>query len=356
MSRKATSQDVADLAGVSRSAVSLVLNGRAKGSVSAAKQEAVLDAARRLHYSPDVAAQGLRTSKTRILGVLTWQGVGGLPLHLIAAALQTSLNAGYVLIKMYAEPSEVDQHRALSALGGRRVDGILVIAPELCQYAAVDELSASPVVLLNCLDPAQRLTCVVPDEEAAGFEAAQLLLDQGHRRIGLLTGPLEHYQTRLRAAGVARALGAAELPPAQVLSTGVRIDAGHRAATELLSRDNPPTALVCTNERLAVGAVIAAYRLLRSVPADLSLVTLDDREQLCSQLYPEVTRVERPDDLMGAHAAELLISRCEGRSADETQRYTFACPVVEGASVASPRADLDREAVHAGRGESRGSG
>ena len=337
MSRKATAQEVADLAGVSRSAVSLVLNGRAKGNISAAKQEAVLDAARRLHYSPDAAAQSLRTSKTRILGVLTWQGVGGLPLNLIASALQTSLNAGYVLIKMYAEPSEIDQHRALSALGNRRVDGILVIAPELCQYAAVEGLSASPVVLLNCLDPAQRLTCVAPDEEAAGFDVTQLLLDQGHRDIGLLTGPLEHHQTRSRAVGVARALGAAGLPPAQILSTDVRIDAGHRAATELLTRESPLTALVCTNERLAVGALIAAYRLHRSVPADLSLVSLDDREQLSSQLYPEVTRVERPDDLMGAHAAELLISRIEGRTADETQLYTFACPVLAGATVAAPK-------------------
>lgn len=336
MTRKATAQDVADLAGVSRSAVSLVLNGRARGNISAAKQEAVLEAARRLHYSPDAAAQGLRTSKTRILGVLTWQGVGGLPLHLIASALQTSLNAGYVLIKMYAEPSEIDQHRALSALGNRRVDGILVIAPELCQYTAVEGLSASPVVLLNCLDPARLLTCVAPDEAAAGFDATQLLLDQGHRDIGLLTGPLEHYQTGLRALGVARALGAAGLPPAQILSTDVRIDSGYRAATELLSGESPLTALVCTNERLAVGALIAAYELGRAVPADLSLVSLDDREQLSSQLYPEVTRVERPDGLMGTHAAEVLISRIEGRAADETQLYTFTCPVAQGASVAPP--------------------
>lgn len=336
MARRSTSQDVADLAGVSRSAVSLVLNGRARGNVSAAKQEAVLDAARRLRYSPDAAAQGLRTSKTRILGVLTWQGVGGLPLHLIASALQTSLNAGYVLIKIYAEPTEIDQHRALSALGDRRVDGILVIAPDLCEYRAVEGLSASPVVLLNCLDPTRRLTCVVPDETAAGFEATQLLLDAGHREIGLVSGPLEHHQTALRAEGAARALAAAGLPPAQVLSTDVRIDAGCRAATELLTRDRPLTALVCTNERLAVGALIAAYRLGRSVPADLSLVSLDDREQLSGQLYPEVTRVERPDALMGTHAAELLIAQTEGRGADETQLYTFTCPVAQGASVAPP--------------------
>ena len=336
MNRRATAQDVADLAGVSRSSVSLVLNGRAQGSVSAAKQQAVLDAARRLDYTPNVAAQGLRTSRTRILGVLTWRGVGGLPLHLIASALQTSLNRGYMLIKTYAEPTGIDQHRALSILGNWRVDGILVVAPDLCEYEAVEALSMFPVVLLNCLDPAQLLTCVAPDEEGAGVRAAQLLLDQGHRDVGLLSGPLSHFQTRLRARGVQRALAVAGLPPAQLQTAQVRIDAGCVAATTLLTQDHPPTALVCTNERLAVGALLAASQLRRCVPHDLSVVSLDDREQLSSQLTPEITLVERPDDLMASHAAEQLIERLDSRSAPEAQRYSFVCPVVEGASVAPP--------------------
>jgi LacI family transcriptional regulator len=336
MSRKATAQDVADLAGVSRSAVSLVLNGRAKGNISAAKQQAVLEAASRLDYSPNIVAQGLRTSRTRILGVLTWQGVGGLPLHLIGSALHTSANAGYMLIKMYAEPTEIDQHRALSTLGNRHVDGMLVVAPELCEYQAVEAMSHYPTMLLNCLDPAQQLTSVVPDEEGAGVRAAELLLERGHRDIGLLSGPLVQYQTGLRAQGVQRALTAAGLGHAQMQTTNVRIDAGFTAATELLTQQFPPTALVCTSERLAVGALLAASQLGLRVPDDLSVVSLDDREELSSQLSPEITRVERPDNLMAAHAAELLIEGVESSSELKAQSYSFVCPVVEGGSVAEP--------------------
>lgn len=337
MSRRTTAQDVADLAGVSRSAVSLVLNGRAKGNISAAKQQAVREAASRLNYSPNVVAQGLRTSRTRILGVLTWRGVGGLPLHLMAAALQTSLNAGYMLIKMYAEPTEIDQHRALATLGNRQVDGLMVVSPELCEYEAVEALSLSPVVLLNCLDPRQQLTCVIPDEERAGVQAAQLLLDQGHRDIGLVTGPLTDFRTGLRARGVQLALAAAGLPPAPIQTTHIRIEAGRVAAVALLTGQRPPTALVCTNERLAVGALFAAAELRCSVPEDLSMVSLDDREQLSSQLSPELTRVERPDDLMAAHAAELLIDRLESGNVAEAHTYSFVCPVVAGGSVAPPK-------------------
>lgn len=334
MSRKATAQDVADLAGVSRSAVSLVLNGRAQGNISAAKQQAVLEAARRLEYSPNVVARSLRTSRTRTLGVLTWKGVGGLPLHLMGSALQTSLNAGYMLIKMYAEPTEIDQHRALSTLNDRQVDGLLVVAPELCEYEAVEALSVAPVVLLNCVDPARRLTCVAPDEQGAGARAAQLLVEQGHRDIGLVSGPTTHFQTSLRADGVHTALAAAGLPPARTRTTEIRIDAGCAAATSLLTAEHPPTALICTNERLAVGALLAASALRRSVPGDVSVVSLDDREQLSSQLSPAVTLVERPDGLMAAHAAELLIERLETGSAPDPQLYSFVCPVVDGASVA----------------------
>lgn len=337
MSGRVTAQDVADLAGVSRSAVSLVLNGRAKGTISAVKQQAVLEAARQLDYTPNVVAQSLRTSRTRNLGVLTWRGVGGLPLHLIAAALQTSLNAGYMLLKMYAEPTAIDQHRALSALGKRQVDGYLVVAPEICEYEAVEAMSYSPVVLLNCLDPSNGLTGVVADEEGAGAAAVRLLLERGHRDIGLLSGPSTHFQTTLRARGVQRALAAAGLPPAQTQITDVRIDAGCSAATRLLIGEHPPTALICTNERLVVGALFAASALRLEVPGDLSVVGLDDREQLSSQLLPEVTRVERPDDLMATQAAEVLIERLESGTAAPAQRYTFACPVVAGGSVAPPR-------------------
>jgi len=337
MSRKATAQDVADLAGVSRSAVSLVLNGRAQGNISAVKQQAVREAARRLEYTPNAVARSLRTSRTRTLGVLTWKGVGGLPLHLMAAALQTALDEDYVLVKMYAEPTAVDQHRALATLNDRQVDGLLVVAPELCEYEAVDALSVAPVVLLNCVDPARRLTCVAPDEEGAGARAAQLLVEQGHRAIGLVSGPTTHFQTRLRARGVHRALAAAGLPPARVLTTDIRIDAGCASATSLLTAEDPPTALVCTNERLAVGALLAASGLRRSVPGDVSVVSLDDREQLSNQLSPAVTLVERPDGLMAKHAAELLIQRLEAGSAPEPQLYSFVCPVNDGGSVGAPR-------------------
>jgi LacI family transcriptional regulator len=85
-----------------------------------------------------------------------------------------------------------------------------------------------------------------------------------------------------------------------------------------------------------VGAFFAAAALGLRVPEDVSVVSLDDREQLVAQLSPAATYVSRPDDQMAAHAAGLLIERLESDTTPATQHYSFACPVVVGASIGPP--------------------
>ena len=98
MARKATSQDVADLAGVSRSAVSLVLNGRAQGHIPRHKQQAIIEAARRLNYTPNAVALSLRSRRTRTIGVLTWPGAGGFSVRMLHATLESATASGYLMI------------------------------------------------------------------------------------------------------------------------------------------------------------------------------------------------------------------------------------------------------------------
>ena len=103
MARKATAQDVADLAGVSRSAVSLVLNGRAKGHIASHKQQAIIEAARRLNYTPNAVALSLRSRRSRTIGVLTWPGQSGVSVPMLHATLEKATAEGYLLIFMDTE-------------------------------------------------------------------------------------------------------------------------------------------------------------------------------------------------------------------------------------------------------------
>jgi LacI family transcriptional regulator len=331
MTRRATAQDVADLAGVSRSAVSLVLNGRADGNISRAKQEAVREAALQLSYTPNAVALSLRSKRTETIGVLTWGDRRPLPVALLAAVYEAASTAGYLLMMVDAlqRPWQVD------ALLDRRVDGFVVVAPELSDFVVPEAVAAVPTVMVNCLDPSLGASSLVPDEVGAGASAAQHLLGSGHRELAVLAGT-EGLASERRVQGVAHAVESAGLPGPTVLRAGHTVDEGYAGARALMESDHVPSALVCTHERLALGALLAAEDLGLSVPADLSLVSLDDGENLADHLVPSLDLVERPDAAIATHALELLVDQLRhGRSA--VRRLTFVCPVRPGASVAPPR-------------------
>ncbi|SER03518.1 LacI family DNA-binding transcriptional regulator [Microlunatus flavus] len=330
MTRRATAQDVADLAGVSRSTVSLVLNGRADGNISRAKQEAVRDAAEQLRYTPNAVALSLRSKRTETIGVLTWPDRRHMPLALLGAVYTAASRAGYLLMMVDAvqRPGQVD------ALLDRRVDGFVVVAPELTAFAVPEAVASVPVVMVNCFDESLAASSLVPDEVGAGASAARLLLDAGHRELAVLTG--DGLAGERRVLGVRRTAANAGLVEPVVLAAGHSVDDGYAAARRLLQSDLPPTGFVCTHERLALGALLAAADLGLRVPDDVSLVSLDDGEDLAGLLVPPVGRVERPDEVIAAHAIELLVDQLRhGRT--DVRRLSFVCPVQPGSSIGPPR-------------------
>ena len=338
VSRRATAQDVADLAGVSRSSVSLVLNGHADGNVSAVKQRAVLEAARLLDYRPNTLALSLRSQRTWTFGVLTWRGIAGFPQEMLHTAWTAANGAGYLMVSMDT-PDGIDQdHQAVSLLLDRQVDGLVVVAPELTTYEVPEILAGTQLILINCFDPDGRVTSMVPDELGAGAAAAQILLDQGHTRISLLADRRTTAESTNRIAGVRRALAAAGLSAAELVSPRASTEEGFALVRDDLRSAHPPTAVISTRERLALGALLAARAEGLDVPNDLSVVSLDDGEGLTTGLVPAIATVQRPDRAMAVEAVAAMLD--EIRSADDRppRQLSFVCPVLLGGSVARPSA------------------
>jgi LacI family transcriptional regulator len=333
--RKATAQDVADLAGVSRSAVSLVLNGRGQGNIAPDKQQAIIAAARQLNYTPNAVALSLRNRRSRTIGVLTWPGASGFAERMLHAALQAATKAGYLLIFMDTANDRDHQGQALATLHDHQVDGLLVIAPDLIEYRPVEVMSSIQTILLNCLDPSASLTAVAPDEFGAGSAAARVLIEAGHTSIGVVAEPSDKMQHRLRLAGIQAATR--EQTPFSVQTVPDRdMGSGFDAARTLLSAPGTPTALICTHERLAVGARLAASDLGLAIPTDLSIVSLDDGEQLASRLVPPLTTIERPDRAIAEQAVTVLLQRLDADGGSNPQ-FWFSCQAASGDSVAHPR-------------------
>jgi LacI family transcriptional regulator, galactose operon repressor len=252
------------------------------------------------------------------------------------ATLEKATAEGYLLIFMDTANDRDHQSHALATLHDRQVDALLVIAPDLIEYRPVEVMSTIPTILVNCIDPTGSLTSIVADEYAAGSAAARVLIDAGHRCIGVVAGSLEAMDSRLRLEGI-EATAAAEHIDLSVQTVPSRdITSGFEATSALLLGPNAPRALICIHERPAAGAALAAANLRIAVPNDLSLVALEDGEQLASPLVPRLTTIQRPDDALAERAVTLTLQRFEDDSNRSTQHITFGYRAVPRHSVIDP--------------------
>jgi len=230
------------------------------------------------------------------------------------------------------------QSRALATLHDRQVDALLVMAPDLISYSPVEVMATIPTILVNCVDPTAGLTSIVADERGAGRDAARLLLEGGHSRVGVIAGPRDAMQSRLRLAGIEETAAAAQHVALSVeIAANRDVTSGFSAASSLLSATPRPTALICAHERLAVGAVLAAGSLGIRIPGDLSVVSLDDGEQLASQLVPRLTTIERPDRAMAEQAVTMTLQGFEEDNQESIKQLTFSCSPAPRNSVAPLR-------------------
>ena len=354
MVRKATSQDVADLAGVSRSAVSLVLNGRGAGNIAPAKQARIVAAARKLDYSPNAVALSLRSRRSSTIGVvtdaITMSAFGG---RLLQGASDAAAEAGYLLLVMDSQDDADREREAYETLRNRQVDGFLFAAMSLRPYTAPDLLTSTPSALANCFEPESRVPAFVPDEVTGSRTATEHLIARGHRALVMLSGTHDVIASGLREQGFAEAVAAAGLTVPPPVTAGWEIDKGYAAAAHVLADERDrPTAVVCSNDRLAVGVVLAAARLGLAVPDDLSVVGYDDDENVAPRMVPGLTTVRLPHREMGERAMAVVLDaihdgkRVDGRdpaqsasnrATSEATPVRLACPLVVRDSVAAPR-------------------
>ena len=345
MPRKATSQDVADLAGVSRSAVSLVLNGRGAGNIAPDKQALIIEAARRLNYTPNAVALSLRNRRSSTIGVVTdaiaTTAFGG---ALLQGAADAAIAEGYLLLVIDTQNDVDRERRAYETLQNRQVDGFLFAAMSLRPYDVPAVLRSAPCALANCFDPDDGAPAFIPDEVAGSRAVTRHLIERGHRDIVMLTGTSDVIASGLRERGFAEALTAAGLPVPAPVTAGWEIDKGYAGAMQVLTADGQrPTAIVCANDRSAIGAVLAAAQLGLSVPADVSVVGYDDDENVAPCLVPALTTVRLPHREMGERAMQVVLRGALGETAPQpaAERATLPptlleCPLVIRDSVAPP--------------------
>jgi DNA-binding LacI/PurR family transcriptional regulator len=329
-----TSRDVARVAGVSQASVSLVLGDKWRGRISAPTAERVREAARSLGYRPNLAARNLRTGSARTVLLV----VPSLTTHFFAGvhtgAARVAAAHGFSIV-LYPSPAGVGPARDPFASAPAALDGVLAssMAAEALTVLRGDRL---PLVMLDSEPDAAPGTATVNLDIADGVrQVADHLLGLGHRRILHLRADVPSWTFAQRARALEERLAA--VPGAALTTTASAMTAVHaRAAVEsALTAPGPrPTAVVCDDDMLAVGAYKAARRLGLRVPCDLSVTGVDD-QVLAMALEPELTTVRLDAELTGERGMEALLSVIEGHAP-----VTHDIPVdlvVRGSTGPAPR-------------------
>jgi len=332
--RRVTLRDVAHRAGVSPTTASFVLAGREDMRISEAARLRVRRAAADLHYRPNLTARSLRTKVTRTVALLSDTiAAGPYGGAMVRGALSAALEEGHLLFVTEAGGDPELETRLAEDLLGRQVDAFAYASTATRFVTPPAALAGYPVVLLNCLSRDGRLPALLPDERAAGRDAARLLLARGHRDGIVVLGETQPgvYAARERLAGIEEALTAAGTAVAGMLPCAWWPQAARDALRHALAYGSAPRALICLDDRIALGAYQAAYEAGLAIPDHLSVVSFDDSE-LAGWLRPELTSIAVPHYELGRRAVRLLLAADPGAA----RTVLVPMPVRERESVARP--------------------
>ncbi|HEY8383338.1 MAG TPA: LacI family DNA-binding transcriptional regulator [Microvirga sp.] len=336
--------DVARLAGVSQSSVSLVLNNMTGARISDSTRERVLAAARAVGYRLQGRRADPGDAAPKIIAYFVDEiSTSPHPVVTIDGARDAAWEAGHLIaVHVTRSDPELEASTLRAVLADGALLGIIYSTIFTRKVAPPAGLHNVPSVLLNCYSDERALPSVVPGEVAGGFTAAEFLIAHGHRRIGLINGEPWVDASRDRLKGYRQALATADVPfdPALVRNGDWMPDSGYHRAYELLRLDRPPTAIFCANDLMAVGALEALAELGIRVPEDISVMGYDDQE-MARYTRPPLSTCVLPNYEMGRWAAESLIALAETRRTPRPLHLKMDCPLVPRDSVGAPSAALD---------------
>jgi len=334
----ATIRDVAKHAGVSVATVSHVINET--HYVSPELRQRVLDAIETLHYRPNRLAQAL-SRKTIPLLALIVPDISNPYWSSVARAVQDVTDKhNYSVIVCSTDGRLKREVRFLRSLSGWLSGLVLhpyhVTARHVNQYMG----DSIPVVVLGDFLTAREHPTnwdyVGGDNQGGAQAAVEHLIGLGHQRIAFIQGPSDTPTGTRRLAGFRRALELAglALDQALLIPGDYTREAGRAGMTTLLDAENPPTAVFCANDLIALGALETATQRGCRIPQDLSIVGFDDIDD-AEHASPPLTTIRQPPRRLGTVAAQTLLERLEGRT--EPCRIAIDFTLVVRRSTAPPR-------------------
>lgn len=320
-------------AGVSQATVSFVLNGVANARISDQTRKRVFAAARAIGYKRARRIRADARLGSTIAMIIDEVDASPFAAPFIAGAREAAWEHQCVVAIVTTRSHEPIEKAAIEAMVGLPAIGIIYASLLTREIRPPNFGAGLPTVLLNCYDSEKRFSSVILDDFAGAQTATGALIAAGHKRIGCLAGEDWLDAGRDRYLGYEAALMADGITcdPRLVQKLGSSFENAIEGTRALLTLDNPPTAIACFNDRMAVGALIAARERGLRVPEDISIVGFDN-DSFSSKMFPGgLTTVELPHENMARRAIQRLFQLRKSRQRRSIVRLD--CPLITRGSI-----------------------
>jgi len=318
---------------VSTSSVSRHLKG-----VSVQGADRIADAMDELEFRPSEVARWLKSGKTLALGLVVPDVTNPFFAAVVKGAESVANGAGYSVVLCNTDESPDREHDVLANIHGR-VDGLL-LAPARDDAETVESLDALgvPVVLVDRTLPDPGSTdSVLIDNAGGAAAAARHLLDLGHRRIALISGPLDTTPGAERHDSFVATCAEADVN-VTVEHGEFRVQGGYQAAMRLFGRADAPTAVLAANNLMTVGLLRALHDLGVRVPDVVSVIGFDDH-LLADLIDPPLTVIDRATETQGAVATRMLLARLSEAASGAGRTVRLETNLIVRSSTGPPRGE-----------------
>lgn len=335
--KRVTLADVSEASGMSKASVSMILNNKPGTRLSEEAAERVRAVAKELGYRPNAAAQSLRSGKTRTLGFISDQvTVTRFASAMITGILREAEDKDHTVLiaETFGKPEQLVE--AVRQMAHRDVDGLILGFMDSRQRELKLPETGLPTVMVNGIDE-HPCTSVLPNEFESGRTAIQRVVESGAKTVAII-GQLNHVAKRPRVyPSITRRFGSLfealeesnlELFGHWTLDDWNPTD-GYQATKLMLAEECLPDAIICANDRVAMGVFQALAEKQLTPGQDLSVLSFDD-EIIASYLRPQLTSIRLPYQEMGALAVELLLD-----SKLEPGEHQIDMPLIERESMMS---------------------
>jgi LacI family transcriptional regulator, repressor for deo operon, udp, cdd, tsx, nupC, and nupG len=331
-----TIEDVARLAGLSRTTVSRVINNHPY--VSEDKRKLVIEAMNKLGYAPNSLARSLRSQKTDIIALLIPRITNPFFSQLVESIEIAASKHGYQLIICQTRYSSEKELNYMNLLKTKQVDGVILASIQNDWEVLAPFLDYGPIVLCNEFNERANVPSVMLNQVHGGYIATKHLLEQGHRRIAYCCGSTRSNVASHREIGFRKALSeyGIEFDEQYAFRDALHSEDGRRVFHQMMSLSESPTAVFTGSDEVAAGMISEAKKHGCKVPEELAVIGFDN-QTITELMEPTITTVHQPVEKMAQKALEIMIEKIRSRTYRQREVYEFPLRLIIRESTVSTK-------------------